>query len=162
MTSLKDKVENHPVYFALGLLFAGWVAGLATYGGIVAIVKANQTETIPTPSPAADASLNLKATWVTIPGSVPIIGGRGSIKFYARSDGDSPSDPVTIYLGTTPDSTFVGYSGTSLQVEAGDRRLFVHEGGTYAIDILALESNRAQCAVSLVERTNNHKDDTPK
>ncbi len=86
----------------------------------------------------------LKPTWIPVPGSQPIIDGQASLRL-------QPLAESFVFLSVAADVSWVGYEKQhTMQMETTDRRLFDFNGQRYAVDLLALQSNKAQCAVSRI------------
>lgn len=94
----------------------------------------------------------LQDAWVSIPGSVPILKGQASLQLELANDNqaDAPSF-LFLTISATPPISWVGYKDHTMQMSVGSRRLFIWKEYKYAVNIMAVESNRAKCAVFRIE-----------
>lgn len=138
----KEKLENNIVWFALCLLAVGWIAGVGTCRFFQELAGVDVHVTSPSKVPAPTREV-LAPTWIGIPGSVPFLDGQCSLQV----EGDRSGLVFLSVLG----AEWVGYRGPSLQILDPGRRHVTRNEKKYAVDIMALETNRIQCSVHELE-----------
>ncbi len=97
-----------------------------------------------------EANSILPPTWINIPGGARILGGKGMLSLSDVGHGEIFVDlslPKSAWLN----SEGATMKGSTMQFAAGNRFVFTYHNNRYAVDLLALETNRAQLSVVVLK-----------